>query len=122
MLLPAVGQAPCHRNGSKPLFTCPPDMHGLPHPLQVTGDQLHMVFMPFGEAPSTRVHAPLHLTLNPILLHCTWQVSEEQLRMVFMPFGEVSYTKIPPGKGCGFVHYLERRAAEFAIKVRGLRR
>ena len=58
---------------------------------------------------------PFFIFLTPTLL----QVSEEQLRMVFMPFGEVSYTKIPPGKGCGFVHYLERRAAEFAIKVRG---
>lgn len=33
----------------------------------------------------------------------------------FAPFGEVVYTKIPPGKGCGFVQFVHRQSAEMAI-------
>ncbi len=27
----------------------------------------------------------------------------------------MSYCKVPPGKGCGFVHFVERRCAERAM-------
>lgn len=43
-------------------------------------------------------------------------VTEDQLRHAFAPFGEICYSKIPPGKGCGFVQYVERRCAEYALK------
>jgi RNA recognition motif-containing protein len=35
----------------------------------------------------------------------------------FEPFGEISAVKIPPGKGCGFVHYMHRVSAENAIQA-----
>ncbi|KAI8328835.1 hypothetical protein BC941DRAFT_363378 [Chlamydoabsidia padenii] len=43
-------------------------------------------------------------------------VSEDELRMYFEPFGNITYVKIPPGKGCGFVQYVTRKAAEWAIE------
>ncbi|KAJ3341378.1 hypothetical protein HDU93_005014 [Gonapodya sp. JEL0774] len=42
-------------------------------------------------------------------------VTEEELRQHFGPYGIITYTKIPPGKGCGFVQYADRQAAEQAI-------
>lgn len=42
-------------------------------------------------------------------------VSEEQLRSIFGRFGDIVYTKIPQGKGCGFVQFVDRRAAEIAM-------
>jgi RNA recognition motif-containing protein len=33
----------------------------------------------------------------------------------FAQFGDIVYTKIPPGKGCGFVQYSHRQSAEIAI-------
>ncbi|KAF8058338.1 RBP47C' [Scenedesmus sp. PABB004] len=42
-------------------------------------------------------------------------VSEEQLRAIFGRFGDVVYTKIPQGKGCGFVQYVARPDAEAAM-------
>ncbi len=43
------------------------------------------------------------------------QVMEPQLRATFQPFGDIIYVKIPAGKGCGFVQYTTREAAERAI-------
>ncbi|KAI9366865.1 hypothetical protein DFJ73DRAFT_6181 [Zopfochytrium polystomum] len=43
-------------------------------------------------------------------------VSESELRSHFGPFGEIIYSKIPPGKGCGFVQYSTRASAEMAIQ------
>eukprot|EP00198_Chlamydomonas_reinhardtii_P008883 XP_001698220.1 predicted protein [Chlamydomonas reinhardtii] len=43
-------------------------------------------------------------------------VSEDALRGVFGRYGEISYVKIPPGKGCGFVHFADRQAAEYAMQ------
>ena len=34
--------------------------------------------------------------------------TEEMLRTAFAKFGEIVYTKVPPGKGCGFVQYVDR--------------
>ncbi|KAG2485305.1 hypothetical protein HYH03_015979 [Edaphochlamys debaryana] len=42
-------------------------------------------------------------------------VSEDALRHVFMRCGEIAYVKIPPGKGCGFVQFMDRQAAEYAM-------
>jgi hypothetical protein len=42
-------------------------------------------------------------------------VTEDELRSFFQGFGEITYVKIPPGKGCGFVKFVQRHAAEMAI-------
>lgn len=42
-------------------------------------------------------------------------VLEDQLRSIFGRYGEIVYTKIPPGKGCGFVQFVDRAAAETAM-------
>eukprot|EP00879_Flechtneria_rotunda_P001262 GHRR01001409.1.p1 GENE.GHRR01001409.1~~GHRR01001409.1.p1 ORF type:complete len:353 (+),score=149.86 GHRR01001409.1:257-1315(+) len=42
-------------------------------------------------------------------------VTEEQLRAIFMRYGDVVYTKIPQGKGCGFVQFVNRNDAEVAM-------
>lgn len=42
-------------------------------------------------------------------------VSEDQLRAIFGQYGDIVYTKIPAGKGCGFVQFVERPAAEVAM-------
>ncbi|CCH58130.1 hypothetical protein TBLA_0A03300 [Henningerozyma blattae CBS 6284] len=48
-------------------------------------------------------------------------VTENELRSLFQPFGEIVYVKIPFGKGCGFVQYETRKAAELAIhKMKGV--
>ncbi|KAI8147567.1 hypothetical protein BJV82DRAFT_508257 [Fennellomyces sp. T-0311] len=43
-------------------------------------------------------------------------IREDELRQYFSPFGEIVYTKIPPGKGCGFVQFVSRLSAETAIQ------
>ena len=43
-------------------------------------------------------------------------IREDELRHYFSPFGEIVYTKIPPGKGCGFVQFVSRLSAETAIQ------
>lgn len=42
-------------------------------------------------------------------------VTEDELREYFKPFGTIVYVKIPIGKGCGFVQYIDRVSAETAI-------
>ena len=42
-------------------------------------------------------------------------VTEEQLRGVFAAYGDIVYVKVPPGKGCGFVQFVQRAAAESAM-------
>ena len=42
-------------------------------------------------------------------------VSEEALAAAFQPFGEIVYTKIPPGRSCGFVQFVRREAAQQAL-------
>ncbi|GAB4813815.1 hypothetical protein N2152v2_000861 [Parachlorella kessleri] len=44
-------------------------------------------------------------------------VSEEALRAVFARFGDIIYVKIPQGKGCGFVQFVLRTAAEQAMSA-----
>ncbi|GMH43632.1 hypothetical protein BSKO_11554 [Bryopsis sp. KO-2023] len=43
-------------------------------------------------------------------------VLEDQLRSIFGRYGEIVYTKIPPGKGCGFVQFVDRVSAETAMR------
>lgn len=42
-------------------------------------------------------------------------VNEDQLRASFSRFGDIIYVKIPAGKGCGFVQFVLRTAAERAM-------
>lgn len=46
-------------------------------------------------------------------LSCPLQ--EEELKQYFSIFGDIIYVKIPPGKGCGFVQFVNRQSAEMAI-------
>lgn len=43
-------------------------------------------------------------------------VTEDELKSAFARFGDIVYTKIPPGKNCGFVQFTERRVAEYAMQ------
>uniref|UniRef100_A0A7S0WJK0 RRM domain-containing protein n=1 Tax=Chlamydomonas leiostraca TaxID=1034604 RepID=A0A7S0WJK0_9CHLO len=43
-------------------------------------------------------------------------VTEAELHTAFARFGEIVYTKIPQGKGCGFVQFVARPAAELAMQ------
>ncbi|MBA0667282.1 hypothetical protein Goklo_000388, partial [Gossypium klotzschianum] len=43
-------------------------------------------------------------------------VSDDDLRQPFSQFGEIISVKIPPGKGCGFVQFVNRKNAEEAIQ------
>lgn len=42
-------------------------------------------------------------------------VSEAELRSIFGRFGDIVYVKIPTGKACGFVQYVDRGCAERAM-------
>lgn len=42
-------------------------------------------------------------------------VTDEQLKQVFSSYGELVHVKIPVGKGCGFVQFASRAAAEQAL-------
>lgn len=43
-------------------------------------------------------------------------INEEELKSYFYSYGEIVYCKIPPGKGCGFVQFVHRQSAEYAIQ------
>ncbi|GAV59772.1 RRM_1 domain-containing protein [Cephalotus follicularis] len=43
-------------------------------------------------------------------------VTEEELRLLFLQFGDIIYVKIPAGKGCGFIQFVNRTSAEEAIQ------
>lgn len=68
-------------------------------------------------APATAMHPSDYDPGNTTLFigGLSASVTEEQLRSIFMRFGDIIYTKIPQGKGCGFVQYVDRRAAEIAM-------
>ncbi|XP_057540392.1 polyadenylate-binding protein RBP45 [Amaranthus tricolor] len=44
-------------------------------------------------------------------------VSDDQLRLLFSSYGELVHVKIPVGKGCGFVQFANRAAAEQALSA-----
>lgn len=43
-------------------------------------------------------------------------VTEAELHTTFARFGDIVYTKIPQGKGCGFVQFMARPSAEVAMQ------
>jgi RNA recognition motif-containing protein len=43
-------------------------------------------------------------------------VGEDDLRITFSRYGPIVYTKVPPGKGCGFVQFVNRHEAENAMR------
>ncbi|KAE8690605.1 Polyadenylate-binding protein RBP47C [Hibiscus syriacus] len=43
-------------------------------------------------------------------------VTDDDLKQPFSQFGEIISVKIPPGKGCGFVQFVNRKNAEEAIQ------
>ncbi|KAE8667430.1 Polyadenylate-binding protein RBP47C [Hibiscus syriacus] len=43
-------------------------------------------------------------------------VTDDDLRQPFSQFGEIISVKMPPGKGCGFVQFVNRKNAEEAIQ------
>lgn len=74
-----------------------------------------------GGASATSTGTPVHPDADPNNttlfiggLHAS--ITEEQLRFTFLRFGEIVYTKIPQGKGCGFVQFVDRKAAEYAMQ------
>ncbi len=60
-------------------------------------------------------HNPTNTTL--FIGGLSAMVSEAELHAVFARCGEIVYTKIPPGKGCGFVQFVTRQAAEYALEA-----
>nr|CAD1819233.1 unnamed protein product [Ananas comosus var. bracteatus] len=44
-------------------------------------------------------------------------VTDEHLKQVFNPYGELVYVKIPVGKRCGFVQFVNRASAEEALRT-----
>ncbi|KQJ84715.1 hypothetical protein BRADI_5g22410v3 [Brachypodium distachyon] len=44
-------------------------------------------------------------------------VTEDALKQVFAPYGEVIHVKIPVGKRCGFVQFVNRPSAEQALQM-----
>lgn len=43
-------------------------------------------------------------------------INDDTLATLFEPFGEIVNIKIPQGKGCGFVRFVDRKSAESAIQ------
>ena len=59
--------------------------------------------------------APADPNLATIFVGNLADAGDAELRAAFGHLGEVLYTKIPPGKGCGFVQFAARPSAEAAI-------
>ncbi|KUI65786.1 hypothetical protein VM1G_02182 [Cytospora mali] len=66
-----------------------------------------------GSAPMNQFTDPNNTTV--FVGGLSGYVTEDELRSFFQGFGEITYVKIPPGKGCGFVQFVHRHAAEMAI-------
>lgn len=45
----------------------------------------------------------------------TAAATEADLQAIFQPYGLLTYARVPPGKGCGFVQFVLRAAAERAL-------
>ncbi|PKA56115.1 Polyadenylate-binding protein RBP47 [Apostasia shenzhenica] len=43
-------------------------------------------------------------------------VSEDELKQVFFKYGDIAYVKIPAGKQCGFVQFVQRNNANMALQ------
>lgn len=59
--------------------------------------------------------APSDPNLATIFVGNLADAGDAELRAAFGHLGEVLYTKVPPGKGCGFVQFAARPSAEAAI-------
>ncbi|KAI8475968.1 MAG: hypothetical protein J3K34DRAFT_516890 [Monoraphidium minutum] len=71
---------------------------------------------PYGARPAPLHPAEMDPTNTTLFIGgLSAGVAEDQLRAIFGRFGEIVYTKIPAGKGCGFVQFVERPAAEMAM-------
>lgn len=83
----------------------------------LAGDERRQQAMPLLPHPNQLPHAADFDTTNTTLFigGLSTSVSEEQLRAIFSRYGDIIYTKIPSGKGCGFVQYVERKSAEYAM-------
>jgi RNA recognition motif-containing protein len=74
----------------------------------------------FNQAPAFNPMQPMNQFTDPnnttvFVGGLSGYVTEDELRSFFQGFGEITYVKIPPGKGCGFVQFVHRHAAEMAI-------
>ena len=87
--------------GAGPMY--PPAMGGPPMPFY--GQQQQQPMNQFTDPNNTTVFVG----------GLSGYVTEDELRSFFQGFGEITYVKIPPGKGCGFVQFVQRHAAEMAI-------
>lgn len=75
---------------------------------------------PMGYYPPSAAPQPMNQFTDPnnttvFVGGLSGYVTEDELRSFFQGFGEITYVKIPPGKGCGFVQFVQRHAAEMAI-------
>ena len=75
---------------------------------------------PYGMSPYGAQAQPMNQFTDPnnttvFVGGLSGYVTEDELRSFFQGFGEITYVKIPPGKGCGFVQFVQRHAAEMAI-------
>ena len=89
---------------------------GMPGPM---GGQMGYM-QPYGMSPFAGQAQPMNQFTDPnnttvFVGGLSGYVTEDELRSFFQGFGEITYVKIPPGKGCGFVQFVQRHAAEMAI-------
>ncbi|KMQ42982.1 RNA recognition motif domain [Trichophyton rubrum] len=110
---PAGPGGPAHMGvpGGPPGGMYPPSMGGAGGPPGPGGPQMGY----YGAAPQ-----PMNQFTDPnnttvFVGGLSGYVTEDELRSFFQGFGEITYVKIPPGKGCGFVQFVQRHAAEMAI-------
>ncbi|KAG8205043.1 mRNA binding post-transcriptional regulator [Trichophyton interdigitale] len=110
---PAGPAGPAHMGvpGGPPGGMYPPSMGGAGGPPGPGGPQMGY----YGAAPQ-----PMNQFTDPnnttvFVGGLSGYVTEDELRSFFQGFGEITYVKIPPGKGCGFVQFVQRHAAEMAI-------
>jgi len=93
----------------------PPPM-GMGNPAMMGGYNMQ----PYGMTPFAGQPQPMNQFTDPnnttvFVGGLSGYVTEDELRSFFQGFGEITYVKIPPGKGCGFVQFVQRHAAEMAI-------
>jgi RNA recognition motif-containing protein len=100
---PFAGQQPPQQQGGGPPMGYAPQMGGPPMPPYYGGQP----------QPMNQFTDPNNTTV--FVGGLSGYVTEDELRSFFQGFGEITYVKIPPGKGCGFVQFVQRHAAEMAI-------
>ncbi|AOW03595.1 hypothetical protein B0I72DRAFT_135859 [Yarrowia lipolytica] len=87
-----------------------------PFPHHPNGAPSHQVHQPFYGGPAHPLNQFTDANNTTVFVGgLSSSVSEDELRQYFQGFGDITYVKIPPGKGCGFVQYVQRQSAEMAI-------